>query len=62
MIDEAFEWEGDNLLRRRWDETVIYELHVKGFTRCCPAFARISAAPMLGSHPMRRSHTSSISA
>ena len=36
VIDESFEWEGDRLLRRPWDETVIYELHVKGFTRLLP--------------------------
>ena len=36
MIDAAFDWEGDALLRRRWDETVIYELHVKGFTQQLP--------------------------
>ena len=36
VIDQSFEWEGDQLLRRSWDETVIYELHVKGFTRLLP--------------------------
>ena len=36
VVDEAFEWEGDELLRRPWDETVIYELHVKGFTKLMP--------------------------
>ncbi|MDP9132392.1 MAG: glycogen debranching protein GlgX [Nitrospirota bacterium] len=32
VIDQAFTWGGDQLLRTRWDRTVIYELHVKGFT------------------------------
>ena len=36
VIDESFEWEGDQLLRRPWDATVIYELHVKGFTQQMP--------------------------
>jgi glycogen operon protein len=36
VIDEAFDWEGDDLLRHSWDETVIYELHVKGFTQRLP--------------------------
>ena len=36
VIDESFDWEGDQLLRRPWDETVIYELHVKGFTQLLP--------------------------
>ena len=33
VIDESFEWEGDQPLARPWAETVIYELHVKGFTK-----------------------------
>jgi isoamylase len=32
VIDQAFTWGGDQLLRTSWDRTVIYELHVKGFT------------------------------
>ncbi len=36
VIDESFEWEGDVRLERPWAETVIYELHVKGFTRLMP--------------------------
>jgi len=32
VIDHAFTWGGDRLLRTPWDQTVIYELHVKGFT------------------------------
>jgi glycogen operon protein len=29
----AYDWEGDRPLARRYTETVIYELHVRGFTR-----------------------------
>jgi isoamylase len=36
VIDEAFDWEGDAHLARPWAETVIYELHVKGFTQRLP--------------------------
>jgi isoamylase len=34
VTDESFDWEDDDLLRPRipWHETVIYEVHVKGFT------------------------------
>jgi glycogen operon protein len=32
VIDQAFTWGGDRLLRTPWDQTVIYELHVKGMT------------------------------
>jgi glycogen operon protein len=33
VIDETFDWEGDRQLNRPWSETVIYETHVKGFTK-----------------------------
>jgi isoamylase len=33
VIDTAFDWEGDRLPRTPWNETIIYELHVKGFTK-----------------------------
>ena len=36
VIDDAFDWEGDVRLDRPWPETVIYELHVKGFTKRMP--------------------------
>ncbi|MBD3243157.1 MAG: glycogen debranching enzyme, partial [Chitinivibrionales bacterium] len=32
VTDPWFDWEGDHLLRRPWNETVIYETHVKGLT------------------------------
>ena len=32
VIDPTFDWEGDRLLRNPWHETIIYEVHVKGFT------------------------------
>src|SRR5215207_4642913 len=37
VVDQYFDWEGDRPLRRRWDDTVIYEVHVKGFTRRLPS-------------------------
>jgi glycogen debranching enzyme GlgX len=33
VVDPSFDWEGDVPMRRRWRDTVIYELHVKGFTQ-----------------------------
>ena len=36
VVDERFDWEGDRHPRRPWDETIIYEAHVRGFTRCHP--------------------------
>ena len=29
----AYDWEGDRPLRRPWSQTIVYELHVRGFTR-----------------------------
>ncbi|HUY31477.1 MAG TPA: glycogen debranching protein GlgX [Pirellulales bacterium] len=33
VIDDTFDWQGDRQLNRNLSETVIYELHVRGFTR-----------------------------
>jgi isoamylase len=33
VVDPNFDWAGDRLLRRPLHETVIYEVHVKGFTK-----------------------------
>jgi glycogen operon protein len=37
VIDGAFDWGGDRPPAVPWRETLIYELHVKGFTRLHPA-------------------------
>ena len=39
VIDPAFDWEGDRPPLTRWSRTVIYEVHVKGFTRLHPEVA-----------------------
>jgi isoamylase len=36
VVDPGFDWEGDQLLRTPWADTLIYELHVKGFTKLFP--------------------------
>ncbi len=36
VVDTAFDWEGDRPPRRPWSETVIYETHIKGFTKRHP--------------------------
>ncbi|MEB3282426.1 MAG: glycogen debranching protein GlgX [Lyngbya sp.] len=36
VIDETFDWEDDQLLRIPQHETIIYEMHVKGFTQRHP--------------------------
>ncbi|MGB3614592.1 MAG: glycogen debranching protein GlgX, partial [Elainellaceae cyanobacterium] len=36
VVDEAFDWDGDRLLRHPWEKTIVYEVHVKGFTQQHP--------------------------
>jgi len=36
VVRDEFEWEGDHPPNTRWSNTVIYELHVKGFTKLNP--------------------------
>lgn len=33
VVDDKFDWQGDRHLKRNLSESVIYELHVRGFTR-----------------------------
>ncbi|MBI4425086.1 MAG: glycogen debranching enzyme GlgX, partial [Elusimicrobia bacterium] len=55
VVDTAFTWGGDDLLRTPWHKTVIYELHVRGFTKRHPgvpealrgAYAGLAAQPVL---------------
>jgi isoamylase len=36
VVDDAFTWGSDRPLRTPWHETLIYELHIKGFTQLHP--------------------------
>lgn len=36
VVDQSFDWQGDDHLRIPWNETVIYETHVRGLTRMHP--------------------------
>ena len=36
VVDDAYDWEGDEPLRRPFEDTVIYETHTRGFTRLHP--------------------------
>lgn len=33
VVDDAFDWDGDRHIRRDISESIIYEMHVKGFTK-----------------------------
>src|SRR6266550_261474 len=37
VIDNAFNWDGDRKLGRPLAKSIIYEVHVKGFTKLCPS-------------------------
>jgi isoamylase len=55
VIDSAFTWGADAPPRIAWHETIIYELHVKGFTMCHPdvpshlrgTYAGLATAPVI---------------
>ncbi len=55
VIDSAFTWGDDKLLRTPWHDTLIYELHVKGFTQNHPdippalrgTYAGLASAPAI---------------
>jgi isoamylase len=55
VIDSAFTWGADAPPNIPWHETVIYELHVKGFTMCHPdvparlrgTYAGLATAPVI---------------
>ena len=55
VIDPAFHWDGDRPPTVPWRDTLIYELHVKGFTRLHPAvpekwrgtYLGLSVAPVI---------------
>jgi glycogen operon protein len=36
VVDPAFDWEGDEAPRTPWHKTIVYETHVKGFTKRHP--------------------------
>jgi len=55
VIDSAFTWGTDSAPRIPWHQTLIYELHVKGFTMCHPdipaklrgTYAGLATAPVI---------------
>jgi isoamylase len=48
VVDDAFDWSGDRPPRVAWDDTVLYELHVKGFTKLHPLVADAQRGTFLG--------------
>ncbi|HEY9691057.1 MAG TPA: glycogen debranching protein GlgX [Oculatellaceae cyanobacterium] len=57
VIDESFDWEDDRLLRTASHETIIYELHVKGFSKLQPNMPEELRGTYAGlAHPASISH------
>jgi glycogen operon protein len=48
VVDNAFTWGDDRPLRTPWHQTLIYELHVKGFTALHPALPEPLRGTYLG--------------
>ncbi len=58
---DAFDWQGDTPLRTPWDETVIYEAHVKGLTMRHPEVPKAWRGTYRGlSHPAVLEHLVSL--
>jgi isoamylase len=52
VVDNAFDWDGDRPLRRKLHETVVYEVHLKGFTRQHPGIPESARGTYAGlAHP-----------
>ena len=60
VVDSAFTWGDDRRLRTPWHETLIYELHIKGFTKLNPYIPESLRGTYLGlaSEPAIRHLTS----
>ena len=56
VIDGGFDWSEDRPPAVPWRDTVIYELHVKGFTKLHPPCPSASAASFWVSRTRRSSH------
>ena len=57
VVDESFGWAGDRRPRHPWHDTVIYETHVKGFTKTNPAIPEQIRGTYAGvAHPASIEH------
>jgi glycogen operon protein len=57
VVDDRFEWGEDTRLSRPWSETVIYETHVKGFTKLHPDIPEAERGTYRGlAHPASIAH------
>lgn len=61
VVNHGFDWEGDQPLQTPWHETVIYEVHVKGFTQQHPKIPKHQRGTYAGlAHPVAIDHLQSL--
>jgi len=61
VVDPHFDWEGDTRLEIPWNETIIYETHVKGFTQQHPDIPAALRGTYAGlAHPAAIAHLKSL--
>jgi isoamylase len=61
VVNDTFDWEGDRPLRRKLHETVVYEVHLKGFTKRHPGIPEAIRGTYAGlAHPVALEHLTSL--
>jgi isoamylase len=61
VVDPFFDWRNDTQLRTPWHETIIYELHVKGYTKLHPGIPEQLRGTYAGiAHPASIDHLTSL--
>ncbi len=61
VVNNVFDWEGDKPLQTPWYQTIIYEVHVKGFTQQHPKIPQHLRGTYAGlAHPTAISHFKSL--
>ena len=61
VTDDAFDWQGDRSPRISWQDTIIYETHVKGFTQLHPHIPETLRGSYAGlAHPATIAHLKSL--
>ena len=57
VVNGTFDWQSDRLLRTPWHETIIYEVHVRGFTKQHPEIPEALRGTYAGlAHPAAIAH------
>ena len=61
VVDDAFDWEDDRPPEATWWETIIYEVHVRGFTKLHPEIPEALRGTYAGlAHPAAIAHLKSL--